>query len=314
MSHHDTINQVHFKEIDDDADGQRLDNYLFRHYKSIPKSRIYKAIRKGEVRINKKRAKSKTRLVVGDIIRIPPFRMISTENKTKPSESLIQLCSQRILYEDDDLLILNKPAKIPVHAGSGVDVGVIEAMRCANSDYKNLALVHRLDKGTSGCLMLAKNRKSLLKCHELLRTKQVNKTYCALLSGQIYWSEKTVDLPLKRDRLKSDERVVCVSEDGKPAQTLFTSLRQYDQATLVEAMPITGRTHQIRVHAASIGHAVAGDLKYGDKGFNRTIRGLGLNRLFLHAKKINLPWYEKGKNLEVTAVLDEDLNKLLQEI
>ncbi len=304
--------------------GQRIDNFLRTELKGAPKSLIYRVLRTGEVRVNKGRAKPETRLAAGDVVRIPPLRL-SEAMPVRVGDALKDTLASAILHEDQDLLVLNKPAGLAVHAGSGVNVGVIEALRAARPEATGLELAHRLDRETSGVLVLAKTRPALMHIHELLRGDTVKKRYHALVRGT--WSDRVreVNAPLAKNTLRGGERVVEVQGDGKEAQTLFRVLERFEfnglRATLVEAMPVTGRTHQIRVHAAHAGHPIAGDDKYGDPEFNRALKGCGLSRLFLHAASIQIPRAaqvdargaarERGKDLRVEARLPEELERVL---
>ncbi|MFA5960845.1 MAG: RluA family pseudouridine synthase [Tatlockia sp.] len=279
------MSDVFYTEIKANDVGQRLDNYLMRILKGVPRSHIYRIIRSGEVRINKKRAQPSAKLVLGDSLRIPPVR--TAEAKTvHVSDRLSGVLTDCILFEDEDLLVINKPAGIAVHGGSGLSLGVIEAFRKMRGDLKYLELVHRLDKETSGCLLLAKKRSQLRAIQALLAAREVNKTYWALVVNP--WQGKktvTVEAPLEKNTLKSGERIVTVSQAGKPSETGFKLLENYQQACLVEASPKTGRTHQIRVHAAYLGHPVAGDDKYGKPVSLDGLEAIKL-RLYLHARAI----------------------------
>ncbi|WP_423062288.1 23S rRNA pseudouridine(955/2504/2580) synthase RluC [Candidiatus Paracoxiella cheracis] len=291
--------------IDEEVVGQRLDNFLIRHLKGVPKARIYRALRKGEVRVNKGRVKQDYRLQQGDQVRIPPLRVSEPTQAPKPHAGMASMLEQRILYEDASLLIMAKPAGMPVHGGSGISMGLIEALRAIRPKQKLLELVHRLDRDTSGCLLIAKKRALLVALHELLTHRKVVKQYLALVKG--HWPDdvKEVNEPLRKNILRSGERIVTVTDEGKPAATKFRVLKKYKNATLVEAKPLTGRTHQIRVHAAVMGHPIAGDEKYGDAEFNKRMRHLGLKRLFLHAAGIRFKLPDQ--NINVCNALDEDL-------
>ncbi len=292
--------------------GQRIDNFLMTRLKGVPKSRIYRLVRKGEVRVNKKRIKPEYRIQAGDIIRIPPVRMEEKGAPAKPSSSLQQELAQRILFEDKHLLIIDKPAGVAVHGGSGISVGVIEALRFMRPHDKSLELVHRLDRETSGCLVLAKKPSTLKTLHALLRESAVEKTYLALVQG--HWPKDLymVDAPLEKFELRGGERMVKVTADGKAASTEFRVIQRFDNSTLVEAKPLTGRTHQIRVHALHVGHPIVGDDKYGDKDFNKTMRKLGCKRMFLHAYsiKFNLDEQEIFVKAEVNNDWQDCLRRL----
>ncbi len=303
------MNDVHYVEITAEEDGQRLDNYLIRILKGVPKSHIYRIIRGGEVRVNKKRAKVSSRLCSGDRVRIPPIRT-SQEKEVHVGDRLTQRLHECILYEDDQLLVVNKPAGIAVHGGSGLSLGLIEALRKTRTDLHYLELVHRLDKDTSGCLLLAKKRSVLRSIQALLEARTVTKTYWALLSDP--WEGKksvVVDVALKKNTLKSGERFVVVSEEGKPSQTGFKLLENYQQACWVEARPKTGRTHQIRVHSAYLGHPIVGDKKYGKEALIDGIEPVN-QRLYLHARAIQFNL--NGKELIFQADLDDKFSTTLK--
>jgi 23S rRNA pseudouridine955/2504/2580 synthase len=289
--------------------GQRIDNFLRTELKGAPKSLIYRVLRTGEVRVNKGRAKPETRLAAGDVVRIPPLRLTEAM-PVRVGDALKDTLAAAILYEDDELLVLDKPAGLAVHAGSGVNVGVIEALRAARPEASALELAHRLDRETSGVLVLAKTRPALMHLHDLLRGDTVKKSYRALVRGS--WPDRVreVNAPLAKNSLRGGERMVEVQGDGKEAQTLFRVLERFHGATLVEAMPVTGRTHQIRVHAAHAGHPIAGDDKYGDPEFDRSLKSCGLGRLFLHAAKIQIPRAGQ-KDLRVEARLPDELERVL---
>jgi 23S rRNA pseudouridine955/2504/2580 synthase len=280
------MSDVSYKEITSEEEGQRLDNYLIRILKGVPKSHIYRIIRGGEVRVNKKRCQVSQRLHTGDSVRIPPIRL--SENKEIfVGDALAKRLNDSIIFEDAGLLVINKPSGIAVHGGSGLSLGVIEALRKTRTDLAYLELVHRLDKDTSGCLLLAKKRSVLRSIQALLEAREVQKTYWALLTHP--WQGKktvTVNVALEKNILKSGERLVSVSEEGKASQTDFKLLENYQQACWVEASPKTGRTHQIRVHSAHLGHVIVGDEKYG--ALAGEIEGIDnrTQRLYLHARAI----------------------------
>lgn len=301
---------VQLLRIDASADGQRVDNFLLRELKGVPKSRIYRLLRKGEVRVNKGRVKPEYKLKAGDELRVPPVRMADAEAPPTVSQSLSAYLESAILFEDDGLLVINKPSGLAVHGGSGLSFGLIEALRVMRPEARFLELVHRLDRDTSGCIMVAKKRSALLVLHEALRGDGVDKRYLALVTGEWPEHRHKVDAPLMKNTVLSGERIVRVSVNGKQALTEFRVIERLPGATLVEARPITGRTHQIRVHAQFAGYPLAGDDKYGDKTADAHFRDLGLKRLFLHAKSLSIQWQEKPLKLE--AVLDPDLQGFLQ--
>ena len=272
--------QVRRLVIDAEQEGQRLDNFLKTQLKGVPKSLIYRIVRKGEVRVNKKRIKPEYKLVAGDEVRIPPVRVAEANELPSARLSSIQALEQQILYEDDVLIVLNKPAGMAVHGGSGLSFGVIEGLRALRPDARFMELVHRLDRDTSGCLMIAKERSALKHLHEQLRLKTMRKQYAALVRGQWQSHVRSINAPLLKNVLQSGERIVRVNPEGKPSETRFHVLKRFADATLVEASPITGRTHQIRVHTAHAGHPIACDDKYGDQLFDQRMRDLGLERLF----------------------------------
>jgi 23S rRNA pseudouridine955/2504/2580 synthase len=296
---------VQLVEVAPELAGQRIDNFLITYLKGVPKTLIYRILRKGEVRVNKGRIKPEYKLQAGDIVRVPPVRVPERDEPVPVAQGLLQRLEAAIVYEDKGLIVLNKPAGIAVHGGSGLSFGVIEAFRQLRPDAKELELVHRLDRDTSGLLMIAKKRSMLRHLHEQLRGDGVDKRYMALVRGHWATSQKQVRAPLLKSNLRSGERMVEVNEEGKEALTLFKVLRRFgDFATMVEARPITGRTHQIRVHALHAGHSIAGDSKYGDEDFTREIRDLGGKRLFLHAYALVVPLPDGGK-IELTAPVDE---------
>jgi 23S rRNA pseudouridine955/2504/2580 synthase len=299
-------------EIAAEFAGQRLDNFLFRHLKGVPKSRVYRMLRTGEVRVNGGRAKPDDRLAGGDVLRIPPVRTAARETEVLVSPWLSERLEARILFEDAHLLALNKPVGLPVHGGSGQSAGVIESLRLLRPEARFLELVHRLDRDTSGCLLIAKKRSALTALHELFRGEGVDKRYLALLSGVWARQRLLVDAPLEKNIRQGGERMVKVSRAGKSAQTEFRRLRRFGAATLVEARPLTGRTHQIRVHAQHLGHPIACDERYGDENANREFRRLGLRRLFLHAAELHLPHPASDEMLHLVAPLETELETFLE--
>lgn len=308
-----TDNQtVQFVVVSGDEAGQRIDNFLLARLKGVPKSMIYRIIRKGEVRVNKGRIKPEYKIADGDSIRIPPVR-VAEKNDAPVSAKLdkVSALAECVLYEDDHILVINKPAGTAVHGGSGLSFGVIEAMRALRPDARFLELVHRLDRDTSGILLIAKKRSALRALHEQLRLKQMQKDYLALVRGQWQSSVKVVQAPLLKNILQSGERVVKVSPEGKPSETRFKVEERFDSATLVKASPVTGRTHQIRVHTLHAGHPIAFDNRYGDAQFDAKLKGTGLNRLFLHAAALAFTHPSTGEAMRLQAPLDEKLRHCL---
>lgn len=302
---------VQLLTIDEASDGQRLDNFLIKTCKGVPKSHLYKAIRSGQVRVNKSRAKQETRLCVGDIVRIPPFRMNPT------SQAKTQWVPPRtdfeIIYEDDYLLVINKPSGIAVHGGSGVSFGVIEQLRASRPDAKFLELVHRLDKDTSGLLMIAKKRATLVKLQDFMRQSVGRKQYYALVHGK-WQTQEHVKLPLLKFLTPSGERRVKVSSDGKYAHTVITPKQHLASFTLVNCLLKTGRTHQIRVHLVAKGHPIVGDDKYGIDASNAQFAKMGFKRMFLHAHSLDMPHPITGEILHLNAPLPKECEQLLAEL
>lgn len=282
--------QVQFETITADQAGQRIDNFLLTRLKGAPKTLIYRILRKGEVRINKGRVKPEYKLQAGDLLRIPPVRLPEAGEPVLVGQGILDALEQAVIHEDKGLIVVNKPAGLAVHGGSGLHFGVIEAMRQLRPDCPQLELVHRLDRDTSGCLMIAKRRSMLRHLHAALRAEGgIDKRYLALVRGRWPAGTRRVQAPLQKNNLRSGERMVEVNTEGKPSLTEFAVLQRFGElATLVEARPITGRTHQIRVHARYAGHPIAGDPKYGDDDFSQRIRELGGKRLFLHAVSLAL--------------------------
>lgn len=306
---------VQFFTISDDEAGQRLDNFLLTKLKGVPKSLIYRIVRKGEVRVNKGRTKPDYKLQADDVVRVPPVR-VAEKNEAPISTKLNKVAEleSQILYEDEVMLILNKPSGIAVHGGSGLSFGVIEALRALRPEARFLELVHRIDRDTSGILLVAKKRSALRNLHEQLREKIVQKDYLALVRGQWQSHVKVIKAPLLKNELASGERIVKVSEEGKPSETRFSIEERYATATLVKASPVTGRTHQIRVHTQYASHPIALDDKYGDRDFDSKMQQAGLNRLFLHAYAIRFTHPKTGDEMVVTAPLDKTLKGVLKQL
>ena len=305
--------KVRYIVADEASAGQRIDNFLLTKLKGVPKSWIYRVLRRGEVRINKGRAKPTRRLVAGDEVRIPPVRA-SEKEPVEPGQKIRDAIEQSVLFEDDQLLVVNKPSGIAVHGGSGVSHGVIETLRSLRPNAKFLELAHRLDRDTSGCLMVAKKRTALQQLQKLQLAGQVEKRYLALLNGVWRKGRVTADAPLQKNTLKSGERMVRVDPVGKQAVTHFTVIEKLHDFMLVEARLETGRTHQIRVHAQHLGAPIAGDEKYGRDEDNLAARERGLNRLFLHAWRLDLPWPGRPEGYHFEAPLPPALSSYLEKL
>ena len=310
-----TKQQVSFVTISEENEAQRIDNFLITYLKGVPKSMIYRILRKGEVRVNKKRIKPEYKLAIGDEVRIPPIRV---SEKTVPEISTklnkVADLEKAIIYEDDVILAINKPSGIAVHGGSGLSFGVIEGLRALRPEAKFLELVHRIDRETSGILLIAKKRSALKSLHEQLRLKQMQKNYLALVKGNWPSECKVVQAPLLKNVLKSGERVVKVNAEGKPSETRFKVEERFGFATLVKASPVTGRTHQIRVHTQYANHPIAFDDRYGDSQFDALLADSKLNRLFLHAANVKFIHPKTLQEMQLHAPLDDVLQNCLTKI
>jgi len=301
---------VQHLEVREEEGGQRLDNYLHRHLSGVPRSRIYRLIRKGEVRVNGRRAAPELRLSPLDKVRVPPLRMVPPSEPGRPPPQLLAQLTGAIVHEDPRLLVLDKPAGIAVHGGSGLSFGVIEALRAARPE-ESLELVHRLDRDTSGCLLIARRGEALRTLHKLLREDVFEKRYLTLVKGKWELGAKRLDVPLRTDTRVGGERTVRVAAGGKTSVSDFRPVQFFGRtATLMEVTLRTGRTHQIRVHAAHAGHPVAGDDKYGDAVFNEALRALGLKRMFLHAHSVSFTWPQGGE-FSINTPLPSELGALL---
>jgi 23S rRNA pseudouridine955/2504/2580 synthase len=291
----ETRTEVQHFEVGEEEVGQRLDNCLQRRLGSVPRSRIYRVIRKGEVRVNGRRAGPELRLQLHDRVRIPPMRLAPVAAATRPAPDLARRIEGSIVHEDENLLVLDKPAGVAVHGGSGVSFGVIEALRSTRPG-ETLELVHRLDRDTSGCLLVARRAAVLRELHALMRANAFEKRYLVLVKGKWDLGAKRIDVPLRTDTRVRGERTVRAGASGKSSVSDFRPVQFFGRtATLMEVTLHTGRTHQIRVHAAHAGHPVAGDDKYGDKAFNEALRDLGLRRMFLHAHSLSFSWPRGGE-------------------
>jgi 23S rRNA pseudouridine955/2504/2580 synthase len=301
---HSAVPEVRYVEVTDDDAGQRIDNYLVARLKGVPKSHIYRILRSGEVRINSKRAEASQKVAAGDRIRIPPVR-VAQRGDPEPAPHF----KLPILFEDEHLLAIDKPAGLAVHGGSGVAHGVIESLRAMRPDARFLELVHRLDRETSGVLLLAKKRSSLTLLHEMMRTRTMDKRYLAGVAGRFRNERQRVRLSLAKRVTKEGEKRVSVSDEGQESETVFHLVERSAEFSLLEAELLTGRTHQIRVHLAHLGHPVLGDDKYGDFELNRKLRKEGLKRMYLHAAKLSFEHPASGARVELASPLPADLEK-----
>jgi 23S rRNA pseudouridine955/2504/2580 synthase len=305
--------QVQHLEVSPEEAGQRLDNFVSKRLGDVPRSRVYRVIRKGEVRVNGRRAGPATRLSALDRIRLPPVRVLPAGTPRRPAADLLARLRSAVIHEDPHLLVLDKPAGVAVHGGSGVSSGVIEGLRALRPE-ESLELVHRLDRDTSGCLLVARDAATLRTLHALLRTDGFEKRYLALLKGRWELGAKRIEVPLRTDTRVGGERTVRADASGKPSISRFRPVQFFGRsATLVEVTLDTGRTHQIRVHAAHAGHPVAGDEKYGDESFNDALRQLGLTRMFLHASSVGFTWPQGGQ-FSVNTPLPPELAALLEKL
>lgn len=297
--------------IDHEGAGQRLDNFLLRELKGVPKGHVYRLLRTGQVRVNGKRIRAEYRLLDGDDVRLPPVRQSERDALEVPGSRQLERLTAAILHEDPQLLVINKPVGMPVHGGSGVSFGVIEMLRGLRPGERSLDLVHRLDRDTSGCLVVARKRSALRALHQAMRDGEVEKHYLALLAGEWAGGPRRITLALQKNVLQSGERRVRVAAAGKPSESWFRPVQHFDGAVLMDVVIRTGRTHQIRVHAAAMDHPVLGDDKYGDREANRRFRSLGLKRMFLHAASIAFAHPATGERLEVHAPLEDALQAFL---
>ena len=297
-----------------DEAGQRIDNFLMRHFKTVPRSRVYRLLRKGEVRVNRKRVDAEYRIQEGDELRLPPVRIDADAEPGRPSSSLLELMERSVIFQDRHLLVIDKPAGVAVHGGSGMSFGVIEALR-ASRPRETLELVHRLDRDTSGCLLIARDRSTLTALHALIRNGGMHKTYLALVAGSWQLGTKRIDAPLATDNRQHGERHVRVAPAGKDSISVFKPVQFFGAlATLMEVDIPTGRTHQIRVHASFAGHPLLGDDKYGDRGRNADLKAQGLKRTFLHAQSVAFEWPGSGVPFHVSAPLPTELAAVLDAI
>jgi len=298
--------QVRLVEVTEAHEGQRLDNFLIRLCKGVPKSHLYKAVRAGQVRVNGGRCPVDYRLQLGDVVRVPPLRVPSVMTAKAPPRTF------EIVYQDDVILVINKPAGVAVHGGSGVSHGVIESLRAAHPEWRFLELVHRLDRDTSGLLILAKRRAALIRLHAMMREGKVSKYYLALVQGRVANDRQHVRAPLVKWLTTSGERRVRVDESGQTAHTVVTCQKRLAAHTLVQAQLRTGRTHQIRVHLAWLGHPIVGDTKYGDDQLQASWHGSGVKRMFLHAWQLSFEHPVSGQMISLEAPMPEAFDQMMQ--
>lgn len=306
------VQQVQHVTVTQKSDGQRIDNFLMRELKGVPRSRVYWLIRRGEVRINKKRCKPEAKLCLGDIVRIPPYAGNAVKDPGKVTDTLRDYLLNNIVYENGGLLVINKPSGLAVHGGSGIKLGLIEAIRQIKPQWKDAELAHRIDRDTSGCLVIAIDGDTLREMHEQFKLKTVQKTYHALVYGQWPEAVQVVDAPLSRDQLDSGERLVRVNQGGKEALTRFNVLEKFRDATLIEASPETGRTHQIRVHCQHVGCPILGDSRYASRALLKSFPALkSVKSLCLHAAELRFKSPENGQIVAVRASLGMNLTNAL---
>ena len=311
---HSPKSAVTLRKVTADEAGQRIDNFLMRLFKTVPRSRVYRLVRKGEVRVNRKRVEAEYRIQEGDEVRLPPVRIDAGDEPGRPSTSLLELIERAVIFQDKHLLVIDKPAGVAVHGGSGMSFGVIEALR-ASRPHETLELVHRLDRDTSGCLLVARDRATLTALHALIRNGGMHKTYLALVAGSWQLGTKRIDAPLATDNRQHGERHVRVAAAGKDSVSVFKPVQFLGPlATLMEVDIPTGRTHQIRVHASFAGHPLLGDDKYGDRERNAELRRHGLKRTFLHAQSVAFEWPGSGVPFHASAPLPSDLTAVLDAI
>jgi len=307
------FDRVQYLDISADQAGQRIDNFLLSRLKGVPKSRVYRLLRKGEVRVNKGRIRPEYRLIEDDVVRVPPIR-VSQKVSAVPGRSLRGLLANSILLETEEFLVINKPFGLAVHGGSGINLGVIESLRAMREPHDYLELAHRLDRDTSGCLLIAKSRRVLKHLQDQMRRRSMDKRYITLVSGRWAKERREVNAPLLKQTVASGERIVRANSEGKPSLTRFKLLKHYANASLLEVKLETGRTHQIRVHCQLVGHPLAGDPKYGNESFNQTLRAVGLKRLFLHAEQLAFISPATGEQVRARAPLPAELEGLLQQL
>ncbi|WP_089375417.1 RluA family pseudouridine synthase [Methylobacillus rhizosphaerae] len=304
---------VNMLTIDEASEGQRVDNFLAKILKGVPKSHIYRILRSGEVRVNSKRVDASSKLNLGDQVRVPPVRMVQPTEETAV-KSVTSKFDGAVIFEDEALLVIDKPAGFAVHGGSGISRGVIEQLRLERPHAKFLELVHRLDRETSGVLLLAKKRSALVNLHDAIRNNQTDKRYLVLVHGQWKDQKRRVRLPLHKFVLPSGERRVAVQDDGQDSETIFYLRQALGKFTLLEAQLVTGRTHQLRVQLSHLGFPIAGDDKYGDFSLNKALQKRGLKRMFLHSAETNIRHPINGEKLNLIAELPKELNKFVENL
>ena len=293
--------------------GQRIDNFLLKQLPGVPKSHVYQLLRSGQVRVDGGRIKPERKLILGEEVRIPPVRMAEKGEAVRPPDAVLNRLRNAIIYEDAHYVAINKPAGLAAHGGSGVPYGVIEAARALNR-FDFIELCHRLDRDTSGVLLLAKSRPALLRAQKALKEGLTEKRYFTLLVGRWRGEDRDVDSALISNRLESGERMVEIDDDGKPAKSRFSPKAKYKDTTFCEVQIFSGRTHQIRVHALSLGHPVAGDTKYGDREEQKFLKALGLKRMFLHSHLLALPRDEDFPKLLLSAPMGDELRAVLDKL
>lgn len=300
---------VQMLEVSSHSDEQRLDNFLMSRLKGLPKSHLYRLIRKGEIRVNKKRCKPDQRLAEGDVVRVAPLRLSNPEAPVAPGAGLIQRLTDSILYEDDTLMVLNKPSGLAVHGGSGIAAGLVEALRFMAGPEAYRELVHRLDKETSGCLLIAKTGRALKDLQADMKAGNFQKKYLALVHGQWPRQVVRVDAPLLKHHPSDGESYSTIDSEGKPSVTLFEIKQLFPAATLIEATLVTGRTHQIRVHTQSVGHPIIGDTRYT---FDKPHTFGSVRHMYLHAASLAFRHPVTQANLEVSAPLPDVMQSLIR--
>ena len=307
-----TYMTVHYHTVTEHEAGQRVDNFLIRHFKQVPKSVIYRILRKGEVRVDKKRVKPEKKLELGEVIRIPPVKLEQEQQADKPvtaSQSLLDVLEKAVLREDEQLIFINKPSGLPVHGGSGHKLGLIEAFRQLRPNLPFVELAHRIDRDTSGIVILAKSRQALTELHELFRESKIDKRYLALVSGK--WTHGRQHVTMTLGKEEGSRQKVQVMDEGKESETIFSPVKNLRGASLIEAQILTGRMHQIRVQLQHMEHPILGDDRYGDFALNRQFREKGLKRLFLHSANVNFVLHLTGRRYVVEAPLPNDLQAVV---